>query len=280
MYVRLPRKEDQAFSQEEAMMHGLQHKFGNLTLFSPQTCSDDINWAGPQHLLQDHMSAIAEADQGHCFALISQTSQLSLDERWAHMKSWEMLGLSWHFRDSIGRLNLRKVPDYVPGEEMRNKKWQTNAIYETTGARTNNWNNGAALEWSVAKMCGVCLGMGGVGGKLIYTHEISPLIPMQLQITNKCSVRLGLLHFISETSQWNSHTTEIWNIKVLWYVSDTYCVSVNASLVQHQNKTSSKLTLNPIHISTFKLFYCYYHLSEDARLYKWRLEFCTVIPRF
>ena len=23
----------------------LQHKFGNLTLFSPRTCSDDIKWA-------------------------------------------------------------------------------------------------------------------------------------------------------------------------------------------------------------------------------------------
>ena len=29
---------------EEAMKPGHQHKFGNLTLFSPQTCSDDIHY--------------------------------------------------------------------------------------------------------------------------------------------------------------------------------------------------------------------------------------------
>ena len=38
-------------SQAEAKKPGLQHKFGNSTLFSPQTCSDDIKWAGPQHFL-------------------------------------------------------------------------------------------------------------------------------------------------------------------------------------------------------------------------------------
>ena len=31
--------------------------------------------------------AFAQADQRHCFALISQTSQISLGERWAHMHS-------------------------------------------------------------------------------------------------------------------------------------------------------------------------------------------------
>ena len=47
----------QARSQAEAMKPGLQHKFGNLIVFSPQTCSDDIKWARPQHFLQDQMSA-------------------------------------------------------------------------------------------------------------------------------------------------------------------------------------------------------------------------------
>ena len=88
----------QAHSQAEAMKPVLQHKFRNLhvTLFSPQTCSDDIKWVGPQYFPQGHMSAKqqlrsacanAQADLSYCFALISQTSQLSLDERWANMQS-------------------------------------------------------------------------------------------------------------------------------------------------------------------------------------------------
>ena len=31
------------------MKIGLQHKIGNLTLFTAKTCSDDIIWAGAQH---------------------------------------------------------------------------------------------------------------------------------------------------------------------------------------------------------------------------------------
>ena len=34
-------------SQGEGMKPGLQHKFDNLTLFLPQTCSDEVKWAGP-----------------------------------------------------------------------------------------------------------------------------------------------------------------------------------------------------------------------------------------
>ena len=34
-----------ARTQAEAMKPGLQHKFVNLTIFSPHTCSDDIKWA-------------------------------------------------------------------------------------------------------------------------------------------------------------------------------------------------------------------------------------------
>ena len=64
-----------------------------MTLFG--TGQYDIIWDGPQHFLQDHMSAnqwlgsvCANAQsQSHCFELISQTSKLSLDERWAHMQS-------------------------------------------------------------------------------------------------------------------------------------------------------------------------------------------------
>ena len=41
----------QARSQAEAMKPGLQHKFGNLTLFLPQMFSEDIKWAGPQNFL-------------------------------------------------------------------------------------------------------------------------------------------------------------------------------------------------------------------------------------
>ena len=48
----------QARSHAEAtcMKPELEHKFYNLTLFSPQICSDDIKWAGAQHFLQDQMS--------------------------------------------------------------------------------------------------------------------------------------------------------------------------------------------------------------------------------
>ena len=101
----------QACSQAEAMNPVLQHKFCNLTLFSPKTCSDDIKWTGAYHFLRDHMSAkqwlrsaCANADQSYCFALNSKTAKLSLDERqsvclecmyakadlslrWAHMQS-------------------------------------------------------------------------------------------------------------------------------------------------------------------------------------------------
>ena len=39
----------QARSKAEAMKPGFQLIFGNWTLFSPQTCSDDIKWAEPKH---------------------------------------------------------------------------------------------------------------------------------------------------------------------------------------------------------------------------------------
>ena len=41
----------QARSEAEEMKPGLQHKFGNLIIFSPQTCPDDIKWAGPQYFI-------------------------------------------------------------------------------------------------------------------------------------------------------------------------------------------------------------------------------------
>ena len=44
-------------SQAKDMKPGLQHKFGNLTLFSRKTCSDDIKWAGARHFQQDDLSA-------------------------------------------------------------------------------------------------------------------------------------------------------------------------------------------------------------------------------
>ena len=109
----------QAHSQAEAMKPVLQHKFKNLTLFSHKNCSDDIKWVGPQYFPQDHMSAKqllrsacanAQADQSHCFALIGQTSQLSLDARWAHVQFCrKCCALA-----EISRLHLHKVPGYVP----------------------------------------------------------------------------------------------------------------------------------------------------------------------
>ena len=78
----------QARSQAEAMKPGLQHE--HLTLFIPKICSYDIKWAGAQHFLQDDISAKqrlrsacanAQADRSHYFALISEISKLSLDER-------------------------------------------------------------------------------------------------------------------------------------------------------------------------------------------------------
>ena len=73
----------------------LLHKFSNLTLFSPQTCSDDIEWAGPQHFLQDHVhQATTQISPPKCagwskslLCADSQTAKLSIDERWAHMQS-------------------------------------------------------------------------------------------------------------------------------------------------------------------------------------------------
>ena len=52
-------------------------------------------------------------------------------------------------------------------------------------------------------MCGV--GRGGEGGEVLdlnrfYTHESSPLILIHLQITNMCSVHIGVIYLISETN--------------------------------------------------------------------------------
>ena len=52
----------QTRSQAEAVKHGLQHKFGNLTLFSSVICSNDIKWAGTLHFLQD-MSVKNDSNQ-------------------------------------------------------------------------------------------------------------------------------------------------------------------------------------------------------------------------
>ena len=75
-----------------------------------------------EHFLQDHMTAKqwlrsacanAQADQSHCFALISQTSQLSVDERWAHMQSFRTCCATAEI--SVSRLHLHKVLGYAPG---------------------------------------------------------------------------------------------------------------------------------------------------------------------
>ena len=43
-----------------------------------------------------------------------------------------------------------------------------------------------------------------VGSHQFYSRETWPLILMQLQIANICSVHLGVRYFISETSEWNT----------------------------------------------------------------------------
>ena len=58
---------------------------------------------------------------------------------------------------------------------------------------------GTALERSVENY----LGWEGWGLKQFYSREASPLTLMQLQITNICSVRIGVLYFICEKSQCN-----------------------------------------------------------------------------
>ena len=42
-----------------------------------------------------------QADQSHLFALINQTSQLSLDERWAHMQSCRKCCASAEISDNL-----------------------------------------------------------------------------------------------------------------------------------------------------------------------------------
>ena len=38
-----------------------------------------------------------------------------------------------------------------------------------------------------------------------YSHETSPLNLTQIQITNICSVRIGVLYLVCETAQWNTY---------------------------------------------------------------------------
>ena len=116
----------QARRQAEAMKPGLQHKFGNSTLFSPQTYSDDIKWAGSLHFLKTTCPLSNDSDQpaqmrrliSHCFALISQTSKLFLDERWAHMefcrKCCAAAEISVILLATSG-LHLYKISGYAPG---------------------------------------------------------------------------------------------------------------------------------------------------------------------
>ena len=51
------------------------------------------------------------------------------------------------------------------------------------------------------------------GFNQFYSRETSPLILMQLQITNICSVRLAVLYLIFEKSQWNKCNTNCDEIK-------------------------------------------------------------------
>ena len=57
---------------------------------------------GPGHSIScKTTNANAQADQSHCFALISQTSQLSLDECWAHMQSCRKCCASTEISESL-----------------------------------------------------------------------------------------------------------------------------------------------------------------------------------
>ena len=118
------QRRPQAHSHAENMTPGLQRKVGNLTSFSPQTWSDDIKLAGPQHFLQDHMSAKqwlrsvcanAQTDQSHYFALISQTAKLSLDECWANMQPCRKCLASAEISEHISRLHFHKFTGYASG---------------------------------------------------------------------------------------------------------------------------------------------------------------------
>ena len=77
---------------------------------------------------------------------------------------------------------------------------KTNATYRNTNAQTKkNCTRRTTLE---KKTTGGC--RGGSISKF-YSRKTSPLILMQLQITNICFVCIGVLYFICETSQWNTY---------------------------------------------------------------------------
>ena len=94
----MPTNPGHAHRQAEAMKPGLQHKFANLTLFSPQTCSDDIKWATNGNSISYNTTCPLSNDSDQpaqmrrlirviALRWLAKTSKLSLDERWAHMQS-------------------------------------------------------------------------------------------------------------------------------------------------------------------------------------------------
>ena len=77
---------------------------------------------------------------------------------------------------------------------------ETNVTYETTDTRIKHYNRGTALERSIENYCVwvcmcVCVGGGGGWSNQFY----SPLIMLQLQFTNICLVRIGVLWHLSAT---------------------------------------------------------------------------------
>ena len=72
-----------------------------------------------------------------------------------------------------------------------------------TVSQYQNRNGGTTLERSVGKLLGLKPVL--LARNQIYSRETSPLILMKLRITNICSVRIGVLYLIYETSQSNTY---------------------------------------------------------------------------
>ena len=141
---------------------------------------------------------------------MSQRSQWLSEARKQEKYKWRYPGNAIITKNSL--------PEVLIEGEMR--KWQTpHTKLPTHKQRTPTeeppWNAQQENSW-------------GGGLNQFYSRETSPLILMQLQITNKCSVRIWVLYFIYVTSQWN-----------------TYQSSRHATLKQRRfNVDSTSLTLN------------------------------------
>ena len=94
---------------------------------------------------------------------------------------------------------MRKYMWIYPGNATitKHSRWstskdKTNATYNANDAqRKKNCNRGTVLEWSVENYLG--------GLNMFYSPQSSPLILIQFQITDICSVRIEVFYLICDT---------------------------------------------------------------------------------